>query len=193
MKLKVLGSSSSGNCYLIEANEKEKLIITYRYGLVDGRDWTLKEIGEKLGITRERVRQIEDKTIKKLRRRYAGKKAFVTIHEYFKRNKTDINKAFNYLSDIDKETLQRICGNDLSKPINIKLYTRNPLKEIVKNLRDNFKYLNPQFIETNFKTKYQGKRLLEIISRRKFDELIKLDHTSLEYTNLSLVFGIISS
>lgn len=171
-------------------NEKEKLIIAYRYGLVDGRDWTLKEIGENLGITRERVRQIEDKIIKKLRRRYAGKKAFVTIHEYFKRNKTDINKAFNYLSDIDKETLQRICGNDLSKPINIKLYTRNPLKEIVKNLRDNFKYLNPQFIETNFKTKYQGKRLLEIISRRKFDELIKLDHTSLEYTNLSLVFGI---
>mgnify|MGYP004622096931 CR=1 FL=1 len=171
-------------------NEKEKLIIAYRYGLVDGRDWTLKEIGETLGITRERVRQIEDKIIKKLRRRYAGKKAFITICEYFKRNKTDINKAFKYLSDIDKETLQRICGSDLSKPINIKLYTKSPLKEIVKNLRDNFKYINPQFIETNFKTEYQGKRLLEIISRKRFEELIKLDHTSKDYTNLTLVFGL---
>ena len=39
-----------------------------RFGLGDGQPRTLEEVGELFGITRERVRQIEAKTISKLRR-----------------------------------------------------------------------------------------------------------------------------
>ena len=46
---------------------KEKDIIELRFGLIDGRPKTLEEIGKKYNLTRERVRQIEEKTLKKLR------------------------------------------------------------------------------------------------------------------------------
>ena len=46
---------------------REREVITLRYGLVNGYDYTLEEIGRLLGVTRERVRQIEAKAIEKLR------------------------------------------------------------------------------------------------------------------------------
>lgn len=48
-------------------------IIRLRYGMEDGRLYTLEEIGEKLGITRERVRQIESKALRQLRVRSKSK------------------------------------------------------------------------------------------------------------------------
>ncbi|MDD5089753.1 MAG: sigma-70 family RNA polymerase sigma factor [Candidatus Wallbacteria bacterium] len=47
---------------------KEREVIIWRFGLNDGEPLTLEEIGKKLAVTRERVRQIEDKALKKLRR-----------------------------------------------------------------------------------------------------------------------------
>ena len=53
-----------------ELDEREKSILKQRYGL-DGSDiYTLEEIGKKLNITRERVRQIEKRTLEKLKFRY---------------------------------------------------------------------------------------------------------------------------
>ena len=49
-------------------NEKEKMIITMRYGLDKKGTRTLQEIGEILDITRERVRQIEQKGIRKIQK-----------------------------------------------------------------------------------------------------------------------------
>jgi len=46
---------------------REQIIIRHRYGLDDGRAKTLEEVGKLFGITRERVRQIEKKALKKLR------------------------------------------------------------------------------------------------------------------------------
>ena len=46
---------------------RETLVIKLRYGLTDGTEYTLAEIGRQLGISRERVRQIEDEALRKLR------------------------------------------------------------------------------------------------------------------------------
>ncbi|MFH1715115.1 MAG: RNA polymerase sigma factor RpoD/SigA [Elusimicrobiota bacterium] len=48
-------------------NEKEKRIISERFGLSGGEIMTLKELGEELGVSRERVRQIEETAINKMR------------------------------------------------------------------------------------------------------------------------------
>lgn len=50
-------------------DEREKKIIAERNGWYDGRIKTLEEIGEELGITRERVRQIESRAMRKLKNR----------------------------------------------------------------------------------------------------------------------------
>ena len=46
---------------------REKEVIRLRFGLVDGQPRTLEEVGRKFGVTRERIRQIESKTLSKLR------------------------------------------------------------------------------------------------------------------------------
>ncbi|MGW8696251.1 RNA polymerase sigma factor [Streptomyces eurythermus] len=47
--------------------ERERKVVQLRYGLADGRPRTLEEIGRLFGVTRERIRQIESKTLGKLR------------------------------------------------------------------------------------------------------------------------------
>ncbi len=47
--------------------EKEREILMYRYGLIDGTEYTLEQIGKMFNVTRERIRQIETKAIRKLR------------------------------------------------------------------------------------------------------------------------------
>ncbi|MFR9675060.1 RNA polymerase sigma factor [Streptomyces sp. TR06-5] len=52
---------------LATLQERERRVVQLRYGLVDGRPRTLEEIGRLFGVTRERVRQIESRTLGKLR------------------------------------------------------------------------------------------------------------------------------
>ena len=47
--------------------EREKKVIMLRYGLTDGRECTLEEVGKMFNVTRERIRQIEAKALRKLR------------------------------------------------------------------------------------------------------------------------------
>ena len=52
---------------LAHLNERERNVVRMRYGLLDGRPRTLEEVGRAMGVTRERVRQIEAKSLSKLR------------------------------------------------------------------------------------------------------------------------------
>jgi RNA polymerase primary sigma factor len=48
-------------------SERERTVVSLRFGLDDGQPRTLEEVGRKMGVTRERIRQIESKTLAKLR------------------------------------------------------------------------------------------------------------------------------
>ena len=56
-------------CEIERLSENEKKILWLRYGLGDEEPQTLESIGKQFGVTRERIRQIEKKTILKLKRR----------------------------------------------------------------------------------------------------------------------------
>jgi len=53
--------------------EREADVIRFYFGLSGHRQYTLEEIGDEFGLTRERVRQIKEKTIKKMRNHYRNK------------------------------------------------------------------------------------------------------------------------
>lgn len=47
--------------------DREKRVLELRFGIEDGRPRTLEEVGKEFGVTRERIRQIEAKALRKLR------------------------------------------------------------------------------------------------------------------------------
>ena len=49
-------------------NEREQMILKLRFGIDDGRQRTLEEVGKVYGVTRERIRQIEEKALQKMRK-----------------------------------------------------------------------------------------------------------------------------
>ena len=52
---------------------REREIIRLRYGLADGYSYTLEEVGRIFKVTRERVRQIESKAVRKLQQPYRSR------------------------------------------------------------------------------------------------------------------------
>ncbi|GMA14538.1 RNA polymerase sigma factor RpoD [Deinococcus metallilatus] len=52
---------------LSKLTEREALVLKFRKGLVDGREHTLEEVGQRFNVTRERIRQIENKALRKLK------------------------------------------------------------------------------------------------------------------------------
>lgn len=58
---------------LDQLTERERRVLELRYGLSDGQPRTLEEVGKAFGVTRERVRQIEVKALRKLRHPRLGK------------------------------------------------------------------------------------------------------------------------
>lgn len=59
-------------------NPREKQVVRWRFGLDDGRMKTLQEIGEIMGVSRERVRQIESCAFRKLK----NKRRTKNLHQY---------------------------------------------------------------------------------------------------------------
>jgi RNA polymerase primary sigma factor len=52
---------------LTSLTERERQVLEQRFGLVDGYSRTLEEVGRQFKVTRERIRQIEAKALRKLR------------------------------------------------------------------------------------------------------------------------------
>ena len=75
-------AESTSNTMLAEAlteilntlTQREADVLRMRFGMYDGRNHTLEEVGQKFGVTRERIRQIENKAIRKLRHPSRAKK-----------------------------------------------------------------------------------------------------------------------
>ena len=71
-------ADATSNALLAEAlkeildtlTEREADVLRMRFGMYDGRTHTLEEVGQIFGVTRERIRQIENKAIRKLRHRH---------------------------------------------------------------------------------------------------------------------------
>ena len=59
---------------LVSLNEREQKVLKLRFGLEDGRARTLEEVGKEFDVTRERIRQIEAKALRKLRHPSRSKK-----------------------------------------------------------------------------------------------------------------------
>ncbi len=81
--------------------ERENYVIEMRFGLRDGKEYTLQEIGDRVGLTRERIRQIEEKALRKLRHPIRSRK----LREF---RPTRHNRH----NDSDKET---VSGEEKSK------------------------------------------------------------------------------
>jgi RNA polymerase primary sigma factor len=61
-------------------SEREQKIVKLRFGLEDGKQHTLEEVGQEFAVTRERIRQIEAKALAKLRKHKDARK----LHDYIK-------------------------------------------------------------------------------------------------------------
>ena len=59
---------------LSELSDRERQVVRLRFGLEDGQARTLEEVGREFGVTRERIRQIESKTLAKLRHPHRSQK-----------------------------------------------------------------------------------------------------------------------
>jgi len=59
---------------LNDLSDRETRILQMRFGLGDGDDFTLEEVGQEFNVTRERIRQIESKALKKMQNNRSGQK-----------------------------------------------------------------------------------------------------------------------
>ncbi|WP_420612973.1 sigma-70 family RNA polymerase sigma factor [Candidatus Spongiisocius sp.] len=61
-------------------DDRERKVITMRYGLADGRIRTLQEVSDRMGVTKERIRQLEIRALRKMRSQNGGRR----MHSYLR-------------------------------------------------------------------------------------------------------------
>jgi len=79
-----------------QLSDREREIITLRYGFFKNKRWTLEKIAQKYGVTRERIRQIQSRSLKKLRKKFICPVSPNEIPLFFPRNEK--NSAIYLLS-----------------------------------------------------------------------------------------------
>ncbi len=66
-ELGIQSSRAEVRAALAQLKDRERYVLALRYGLIDGQERTLGEVGEALGVTRERARQLEAQALRRLR------------------------------------------------------------------------------------------------------------------------------
>ncbi len=124
---------------LQEIGDRERMIVEYRYGLTGQTPMTLHDIGKKLSLSRERVRQIEERALLRLRR-VAAKMGLIEISQ--KQDPMNIQPGWhqpkvktNILGDSipSKPYIPRNIAK--KKPAKKTQMKKNPVKKIVKRKR----------------------------------------------------------
>lgn len=98
---------------------REEKVIRLLYGLDDNRARTLEEVGRELGVTRERIRQIEAKVIRRVRYQMKAQK------EKTKVSKVDIFDSLLTISSFTKELAEKVMYLDVTTK-----------KEFIAEIRD---------------------------------------------------------
>ena len=78
--------------------DREENVLRLRFGLDDGRTRTLEEVGKVFGVTRERIRQIEAKALRKLRHPSRSKR-LKDFMDYFSALLYKVQKSFYILCE----------------------------------------------------------------------------------------------
>ncbi|MDE5888838.1 MAG: sigma-70 family RNA polymerase sigma factor, partial [Bacilli bacterium] len=112
-------------------NKREIYVLYCRNGFFDERVYTLEEVGDKIGVTRERARQIEKKAMRKLRQ-FRGTKKFASYMD-------DPEKALKYLEDARNADY---CGEKIESKDSKKTKKVTIVKREAKDTKDLFLYLN---------------------------------------------------
>ena len=141
--------------------EKEAQVLILRFGLNDGKERTLEEVGKILGVTRERIRQIEAKSLRKVKNIVSGKKIKRTdkidykqisktenikytpseYDIYYRFNKlgysdTMITNAIDCLMPRHRNLLYLLLGTDLKNPVfndNMPQEEKNYILDVIIN------------------------------------------------------------
>lgn len=159
--------------------DRDKNVISLRFGLVDGREHTLEEIASKCGVTRERIRQIESAVKKKLKRIIRSKKI------YDLRDNQKLQFSDEEREKIDSLTKRLYTSNIIFVPD--EQYSKEPddisLAELIEILRE------LQKVQDDYeKRKLDEKNVAE---KKKID-ISGIDIVNISIEKLGLSYGILN-
>jgi RNA polymerase primary sigma factor len=159
-------------------NDREKNILLYRYGFIDGIPHTLEYVGQIYKITRERVRQIEGKALKKLHRKAAGLKEYIDIpddKDNHNESHYDYHSFLNLFSLFPEYTHDEIrqAFYKLSKEEKIIWYKKNGIN-VFDGTKTNDNLTRSEYYQLHNNIYKHLIKLLELASeKRKKDILLK--------------------
>lgn len=152
--------------------EREKDILLLRFGFIDGTPHTLEDIGSKYNVTRERIRQIEAKALKKLRKSKSVRQ-LIKDDDNTQKNKKKSYRKINTLSK-KNSNVKNYSNKHTSNKINT--VSTKVDHSVIDNKLKNAKSFN-HTIDSSSNLK-SAKSISNSISSNKNSEIIKITNSS---------------